>query len=161
MLYSRPLRLRFALFLGAILCLSPLSIWSLPTSAPAESENPQADPVKLLTVITSANAETQFMALVLTMQAARQGAVVRILLCDEGGNLALEGKSFAKLEPLGRSPRDLLEGLIKAGAMVDVCAIFLPNRDYVLADLVPGVGVARPDEIASYMLQEGVRYFSF
>jgi hypothetical protein len=79
--------------------------------------------------------------LVLTMQAARRGTEVRILLCDEGGNLALEG-------------------LIKAGATVTVCAIFLPNRDYGLAALIPEVGIARPDEIASSMRQDGVRYFS-
>jgi len=47
------------------------------------------------------------------------------------------------------------------GVQVDVCGIYLPNRDYTEADLMDGIGTAAPPEVAEYMKQEGVRYFTF
>lgn len=147
---------RSLLFITAFAILA-----SLVTNATQAAESSETETVKLFTVITSDSPETQFMALVLSMQSAQQGAEVRILLCDQAGELALRDKTFEKMQPLDRSPRDLLENLIEAGARVDVCAIFLPNRDQGQEDLIADVGIARPDEVAAYMLKEGVRYFSF
>ncbi len=140
-----------ALFLGV--CLSLMTA--------ASAETPEEAPVKLFTVITSEKAETQFMALVLSLQSARKGAEVRILLCDEAGKLAIRGGSADSLLPANRSPRDLLADLIGLGVRVEICAIFLPNRDYTMEDLLPEVAVARPDQVADYMLQPGVRFFTF
>lgn len=155
------MKLNPTLFCIAAAITAALFLDCLPASAAQPAPTGEVQPVTLFTVITSDSAETQFMALILATQSLRQGAQVRILLCDRAGELALQGKTFATLEPLDRSPRDLLEGLIKAGARVDVCAIFLPNRPEQREDLIPGIGIARPDEIAAYMLQDGVRYFSF
>ena len=55
----------------------------------------------------------------------------------------------------------MLSGLLKAGATVEVCALFLPNADRAPTDLTDGVTVAKPPEVAAYMLKPGVRAFGF
>lgn len=116
---------------------------------------------ELFIVITSADAETQMMAMVLATQSANQDVTVRILLCSEAGNLAIEGYHSPAFAPVGRSPKQLLTGLIERGVTVEVCGIFLPNRDYSDSDLIPNVGTANPAEVAAYMKQDNVRYFTF
>jgi len=49
----------------------------------------QASGEKLVTVVTSAEPQTQLMAMVLTMQAVQKGAATRILLCGPAGDLGL------------------------------------------------------------------------
>ena len=116
----------------------------------------------MFTVITSADHETRMMALILSMQALNQERSVRVLLCGDGGELALadadEGPVF---EPAGRTPRQMLRGLIDQGVQVDVCAIFLPQRDADEGSLIDGVGSARADEVGAYMAKPEVRYFTF
>ena len=52
-------------------------------------------------------------------------------------------------------------GLMKSGAKVEVCALFLPNSDWKAADLIDGVGVAKPGEVAAYMMQTSVKVLSY
>ncbi len=116
----------------------------------------------MFTVITSAEEETQMMALILSMQAIEQDRSVRILLCDAGGELALADKDEGTVfEPAGRTPQQLLTGLIQRGVQVDVCAIFLPQREAGEDDLIEGVGSARAPEVGEYMATPEVRYFTF
>lgn len=124
----------------------------------AHADNPE-DP--LFVVITTGDAETQMMALVLATQSANQGVPVRILLCSDGGYLAMKESDSPAFAPSGRSPKQLLIGLLGSGAQVEVCGIFLPNRDYTEDDLLDGIGVAAPPEVAGYMKSKGVRYFTF
>jgi predicted peroxiredoxin len=144
-------RLAAVLLLGAGLALPPAVVAQPSTEAPA----------KIFTVVTSERVETQFMALVLSLQSARKGAEVRILLCDAAGELAIRDKTFAPLLPANRSPRDSLESLLEAGVKVEICAVFLPNRPYTSEDLLPGITTARPDAVAEYMVQPDVRFFTF
>ncbi len=117
---------------------------------------------RLFTVITSESEETQMMALILTMQAIEQERSARILLCDDGGDLAIAGDDHGQVfEPAGMTPRQLLGGLIQRGVQVDVCAIYLPQRDADEDDLIEGVGSARAPEVGEYMADPKVRYFSF
>ena len=51
----------------------------------------QAAPTqKLVTIVTSPEAQTQLMAMVLTFQAVQQGAEAHILLCGAAGDMALK-----------------------------------------------------------------------
>ncbi len=111
--------------------------------------------------VTSADNQAQGMAMVLATQAAEQKAAVRILLCGPAGQLALKTYEPAALKPKNVTPKQMMTGLIKAGATVEVCALFLPNADKTLADLIEGVAVAKPPEVAAYMLKPGVRAFGF
>ena len=115
--------------------------------------------VDLFVTITSAEAQKQGLALVLASQGLQQKARVRVLLCADGGPLALKAREPAALKP--RSPRVMLDELIKAGAQVDVCALFLPNSEWKQTDLIDGVGVAKPQEVAAQLLAPQTRALTF
>ncbi len=111
--------------------------------------------------VTSADNQAQGMAMVLATQMAEQKAAVRILLCGPAGQLALKSYEPAALKPRNVTPKQMMAGLIKGGATVEVCALFLPNADKTPADLIEGVAVAKPPEVAAYMTKAGVRAFGF
>jgi len=115
----------------------------------------------LFVVLTSGDAETQMMAMILATQSANQDVNIRVLLCSEAGELAIRGAESPEFAPANRSPKQLLNGLIDRGVQVEVCGIFLPNREYTEEHLIEGVGVAAPPEVAEYMKRDGVRYFTF
>lgn len=115
----------------------------------------------LFVVVTSSDAETQMMAMVLATQSMNQDVSVRILLCSEAGELAIKNSESPTFAPVNRSPKQLLSGLIDHGAVVEVCGIFLPNREYTAADLMDGIGTASPPEVAEHMRGDGIRYFTF
>jgi predicted peroxiredoxin len=116
---------------------------------------------ELLVLINSGAPQTQGMAMVLAAQAMEQKANVRVLLCSEGGQLAVKGKEGTLLKPRNVTPNQMLQGLMKGGAKVEVCALFLPNNDLKQGDLIEGIAVAKPAEIASYMLQGNVKTLSY
>lgn len=131
-----------------------------PVASPMETQV-TAD---VLTIITQANPETQLMALILSKAASDQGNTVRILLCDKGGDLALESPPAILQKPLApknMSPTGLLSKLIETGVQVDVCAIYLPNRDFGKEALLDAVGVATPVDIAKFYTQADAKVLSF
>jgi intracellular sulfur oxidation DsrE/DsrF family protein len=133
------------------------------TPAALAQENEPAPPA-LLTVITSPEPQTQLMALILTRASLAQGAEARVLLCDAAGDLALAeppAAASAPLAPRGMSPHGLLSMLIADGVEVQVCAIYLPNSEAGEDDLLDGVTVAMPPEIAAVMLAPDTRLFTF
>lgn len=120
-----------------------------------------ADPAELLVTIDSGNAMSQGAALVLAGQAQDQKAKVRVLLCDAGGDIALTGKTGALLKPRNVTPQQMLQGLIKNGAQVEVCALYLPNTGNKPSDLIEGVTPAKPADVAAFFLKSNVRVLSF
>ncbi len=116
---------------------------------------------RLLTILSTADEETQMMALVLSSQALQQGAEVTVLLCGQAGYLATEVGESRKFAPPDRSPRDLVRALLRQGATVELCAIFLPNRELTEEDLLEGVRVARPAAITRLILDDKTRLLSF
>jgi intracellular sulfur oxidation DsrE/DsrF family protein len=111
--------------------------------------------------VTGADNQSQGMAMVLATQMVEQKAAVRILLCGPAGQLALKAYEPTALKPRNVTPKQMMSGLMKAGATVEVCALFLPNADRTPADLTDGVTVAKPPEVAAYMLKPGVKAFGF
>ena len=130
-----------------------LGFWATPSDA--------ADSDEIFVVVTSDDAETQMMSMVLSNQVLNRGASVRVLLCSAGGRLGVADEEFPMFEPADRSPQQLLQNLINEGATVEVCAIFLPNSEFGEDDLIEGIGVAQPPAIADHMLEPDVRYFTF
>jgi len=118
-------------------------------------------PAELFVGINSGNGQTQGVALVLASQAVAQKAAVRVLLCSEGGQLAVKDKESAALKPNNKSPKEMQQALMKAGVKVEVCALFLPNSDWKAADLIEGIGVAKPADVAAYLLQPNVKSLTF
>ncbi len=118
----------------------------------------------LFTILTAADAQTQLMAMTLTLQSLQQGAPVRVLLCGPAGDLALKeppASATAPQKPAGMSPQGVLKKIVEAGAPVDVCAIYLPNKDLTADALIAGVGQARPDAMAGQLIGANTRVLSF
>jgi len=119
----------------------------------------QAD--ELFVSIHSAGAMAQGAGLVLAGQALEQKVAVRVLLCDAAGDIAITGKEMPALKPRNLTPQQMLQGLLKAGAKVEVCALYLPNTGHQPTDLVAGVTPAKPAEVAAHLLKTGVRTLAF
>jgi predicted peroxiredoxin len=119
----------------------------------------------LVTIITSPEPQTQLMALVLTFQAAQQGADAHIMLCGPAGDIALRDapeSATAGQPPRDMSPQSLMQMIrTQTGATVEVCAIYLPGRGEDASVLLDGVGVAAPDAMAARLLDTGTRVLNF
>jgi len=126
--------------------------------SPANAVNEKPN---IFVVVTSADAQTQGMAMVLSIHARKQGAKVQVLLCGPGGDLALKGSPQTALKPKGMTPQKLMAKLMTMDVYPQVCAIYLPNKGKSNADLIAGVSVAKPPAIASAMLAAHTRFFTF
>ena len=122
------------------------------------------DKVRLVTVLTAPDPQTQLMAMVLTMQSIQQGAEARILLCGPAGDIALRDAPATATDPQkpkGMSPQGLMKKIMETGAPVEVCAIYLPNKGVGADALLEGVKAAKPPEMAAHLLAEGARLLTF
>jgi len=115
----------------------------------------------LFVSINSGSLMTQGAGLAIATNAVEQKANVRILLCDAGGDIALTGKEMPTLKPKNVTPQQMLQGLLKNGAKVEVCALYLPNSGHKATDLIPGVTPASPADVAAFLLQPGVQTLAF
>ena len=137
--------------------IAAATVAGLATAVHAEEKN-------LVTVVTSSDAQTQLMSMVLTMQAVQQGAKARVLLCGPGGDIALKdapASATAPQPPRDMSPQGLMQKIIEAGAMIEVCAIYLPGAGVGPEALIDGVGVAKPPEMAGAMMADDTVVWSF
>lgn len=116
---------------------------------------------ELFVSIHSAGVMAQGAGLVLAGQAVEQKANVRVLLCDAAGDIALAGAEMPTLKPRDVTPQQMLQGLLKAGAKVEVCALYLPNKGKQPSDLLPGVTPAKPADVAQHLLKPGVKTLAF
>ncbi len=134
-----------------------LGLFGLAIAAAAHA----ADTNELFVNIHSGNAMAQGAGLVLAGQALEQKANVRVLLCDAAGDIAVVGKEGPKLKPRDVTTQQMLQGVIKAGAKVEVCALYLPNTGKQPSDLIPGVTPAKPADVAAHLLKPNVSTLAF
>ncbi|MDO9159302.1 MAG: hypothetical protein Q8S32_17485 [Burkholderiaceae bacterium] len=120
-----------------------------------------AQAADLFVNIHSGNAMAQGAGLVLAGQALEQKANVRVLLCDAAADIAVAGKDMPSLKPRNVTPQQMLQGLIKNGAQVEVCALYLPNSGRTAAELIPGVTPAKPADVAAHLLKPGMATLAF
>ncbi|MFP4184043.1 MAG: DsrE family protein [Halorhodospira sp.] len=118
------------------------------------------EPDKLFVSVTSEDRQTQGFSLILATKAMEQGQEPRILLCGPGAEMALRDYEAEPLEPAGANPQQMLQNLIEEGVTVEVCAIFLPNTEHTEDALIEGVEPASAEDVAAYMADPEVRYFS-
>lgn len=122
------------------------------------------EPLKLVMVLASADAQSQLMGMVLTMQSIQQGAQAHVLLCGPAGDLALKDappSATAPQEPRGLSPQGLMRQIMGTGAQVEVCAIYLPNKGTGPDALLDGIKPADPAAMAARLLAPDTRVLSF
>lgn len=145
--------------LAAATAVATLAVGAAATDALRASETP-----KLVTILTAPEPQTQLMSMVLTMQSIQQGAEASVLLCGPAGDLALKDapeSATAPQKPKGMSPQGLMMKVIEAGATVEVCAIYLPNKGVGPEALIDGVTPAKPPAMAAKLLADDARLLSF
>lgn len=111
--------------------------------------------------LTAQDAQTQLMAMILSMKTLEQKKAVNIVLCSSAGKLAIKGAKSTILKPLDKSPKMLLQGIIKKGANVKVCPLYLPNAKKDKSALIKGVSVADPKEVAKNLLDTDFQNLSY
>lgn len=67
-----------------------------------------------------------------------------MVLCGCAGDLALTATITEPMKPPGKSPTQLLKALLKMGASVEVCPLYLPSVGKSKTDLIAGITVAKP-----------------
>jgi predicted peroxiredoxin len=115
----------------------------------------------LFVTINSDKPMTQGAALVLATQSRAQENNVRVLLCDAAADIAIKGQVLPKLKPKDVTTQQMLMGLMRAGGKIEVCALYLPNTGRQASELIPGVSVANPADIARYISVSDVQILSF
>lgn len=141
---------------GRILAAALLAAAS--AAMPARADDDQA----VFVTVTSPDAQVQAMAMNLAGEVMKRQRPVRILLCGPGGDVAFKGHAAPAVKPAGKTPQQMLQGLIQAGAKVDVCALVLPNSGgKSAADLIDGVSATNPPAVVDFVLKPNVRTFTF
>ena len=124
-----------------------------------------ADLKGLNVLMTSADAQTQMMGMVLGSSVLNdQKKALNITLCGPAGNLALKdftAMDVKKPDGTAANPKSALQGLIKAGAVVNVCPLFLPNANKDASALVEGITVAKPPLVAKGLTDGDFSNISF
>lgn len=115
----------------------------------------------LFTIVTSGDAQTQLMGMVLSVQTMMQKRPVRVLLCGQAGALGVKGSKETKLQPNNMSPQMLLKKMINNGVKVNICPLYLPNAGKSPADLIKGIEVAKPPVIAKELADPKYRPLNF
>lgn len=122
-----------------------------------------ADQSKGLNVlVTAGEREAQMMALVLSVQTIKKHSKeVNMVLCSSAGDLALSSTKTEKIEPAGKSPTQLLNALLKMGASISVCPLYLPGVGKSESDLIEGVTIASPPLVAGRLLDNDYTNLSY
>ncbi|MBL0708101.1 MAG: hypothetical protein JJW00_03545 [Sulfurimonas sp.] len=123
----------------------------------------KADGLNVL--VNSGEPQTQAMAMVLSLMSIKKHhKKVNIVLCGLAGDLAdknIEGVPVKR--PNGKAPsaKDHLKLLIKKGAKVQVCPLYLPNAGKDKSVLLKGITVAKPPMVAGQLLNEDFANVTF
>ena len=139
---------------GLLVLLSSLLL----TTASIANENSAKG---LNVIITSEDAQTQMMGMVLSMMTLKENKEVNMTLCSKAGDLAVKGMESPTLKPQDKSPKMMLEAIIKQGAKVEVCPLYLPNAGKDETVLLEGITVAKPAEVAKNLLNKDYQNLSY
>jgi hypothetical protein len=82
-------------------------------------------------------------------------------LCSKAGDLAVKGMESPILKPQDKSPKMMLQAIMKQGAKVKVCPLYLPNASKDASVLLEGITVAKPADVASDLLNKDYQNLSY
>lgn len=140
----------------ALLALCAAGLLFISVSAVAE----QAKGLNVM--VTSADRQTQMMAMVLSLQTIKtHGKAVNMVLCHAAGDLALKETDTEPFKPSGKFPTMLLNKIISMGASVQVCPLYLPNAHKAPEALLDGIAVAKPPSVAGKLLDADYRILTY
>ena len=116
-------------------------------------------------LVNSGNSQTQAMAMVLSLMTMKKHKKeVNIVLCGKAGDLADKNiKGIPTKRPNGKAPsaKMHLKALIKMGANVKVCPLYLPNSGKTKDILLDGITVAKPPVVAGRLLNTDYQNITF
>ena len=113
-------------------------------------------------IVTSADRQAQMMAMVLSVQTMKEhGKKINMVLCGAAGDLALSSTNTETFLPLEKSPTMLLSALLKMGASIQICPLYLPNAGKTTDDLIEGITVAKPPVVAGKLLDKDYQNLTF
>lgn len=131
----------------------------LPTTLSAN----QADGLNV--IVNSGDPQAQAMAMVLSLMAIKKhNKKVNIVPCAQAGDLAdknIEGVKIKRPDGKAPSAKEHLKILIKKGALVQVCPLYLPNSGKDKSTLLDGITVAKPPVIAGKLLNKNFQNITF
>lgn len=116
-------------------------------------------------LINSGDSQTQAMAMVLSLMTIKKHKKdINIVLCGKAGDLADKNiKGDPVKRPNGKAPsaKKHLQMLIKMGASVQVCPLYLPNSNKDKSILLEGITVAKPPVVAGKLLDRDYQNITF
>lgn len=113
-------------------------------------------------IVTTADRQAQMMAMVLSVQTIKEhGKEINIVLCGAAGDLALQSTSTETFKPPQKSPTMLLKALLKMGASIQICPLYLPNEGKTTNDLIGGITIANPPDVAYRLLDKDFQNLTF
>ncbi len=116
-------------------------------------------------LVNSGNSQTQAMAMVLSLMTMKKHKKeVNIVVCGKAGDLVDKNiKGIPTKRPDGKAPsaKQHLQMLIKMGASVQVCPLYLPNSGKNKSVLLDGVTVAKPPVVAGNLLNTDYQNITF
>jgi hypothetical protein len=77
------------------------------------------------------------------------------------GSLAVKNSPETLLKQNSTSPQMLLRNLIQNGVTVEICPPYLPNKEKTTSDLIAGVSVAKPPQVADLLLDKDTKILSY
>jgi len=132
-------------------------------AVPTISSASQAKGLNVL--VNSGNPQTQAMAMVLSLMSVKKHKKeVNIVLCGQAGDLAnknIKGTPIKRPDGKAPSAKQHLQALIKLGASVKVCPLYLPNKGETKSVLIDGVTVAKPPVVAGKLLDKDYQNITF
>ena len=123
--------------------------------------NGSEKPKNLFVIVTTDDPITQLMSMVLATQTMKKVATVNVPLCGEAGSLAVKNSPEILLKPNDKSPQMLLKNLVQNGVNIEICPPYLPNKEKTTSDLLDGVSVAKPPQVADKLLHEDTKILSY
>jgi predicted peroxiredoxin len=136
----------------------------LATAASVVTPVAAQEPQRVVALVTSTEPQVQGMAFVLLNAMRAQGATVELMLCGPAADLARRepvGPAATPMRPMNATPKQMLEGIVRAGVRTEVCALYLPNAGVGPEALIEGVRPAQPPEMARRLIDRATTVLPF
>lgn len=105
--------------------------------------------------VTSADRQTQMMSMLLSvLTIVEYKKEVNVVFCGAASDLALKSTKTKVFKPIDKSPTMLLNKILKLGANVEVCPMYLPSVKKSLDDLIKGITIAKPPVVTGRLLDK-------
>jgi len=105
--------------------------------------------------VTSADRQTQMMSMLLSVMTLKKyKKEVNVVFCGAASDLALKSTTTETFKPINKSPTMLLNAILKLGANVEVCPMYLPSINKSEKDLIKGITIAEPYIVTGRLLDK-------